>query len=175
MAKIYLNIEADDAADLQNILWRLAGMSASSLEGTRINAIQQQDHPQNGYDSGNSAQAANQGAEERPTTTRRGRPPKDAQNAVAPSATPASATTASDDTQGQGASSQGRSLADQIAEVVAEEDGAPTREAVEAVVKAYFNVHGAMAAQEKLKEVSGAARISEIPVDKFAAVIAAFA
>lgn len=159
MAKIQLIIEAEDGADLQNTLRYMAANGASVVAaGTAGVAAASTDAADN---------ASNQVTEGANKRTRRTKEQIAADEAAA------------------AARGGTRDLAEQIAEVQAEEtavdlglgDGpaaaAPTIDDVKAAMTAHMGKHSAKKTQDVLLATTGAGMISAIPAEKYAAAIAA--
>lgn len=143
MAKIFLNIEADSAEELREVMRGLAGVAGDFAVD---------------YDDKGMPEVV-----ERPTRVRRTK----AQIAADEAAEKAASSNGAGSMEGGIA---GRSLADQIKEATS--DG-PTLDDVKKLASEFVAKHSAAKAQDLIKEHTGATRMSEIPADKYGAAIQA--
>lgn len=183
MAKIILSIEADSPQDLQEALHGLAGPSTYTgiaQEGYRYNT----GDDEGGEESADTTNASGSGRRPRRTKAQIA---ADAQAAAQGNDTSASATSVSSGTQAPAASSPagspGPSLYDQVKEAnaaveaqeqgAAADTGAPTKEAVMAVMQRHMAAHSPAKTQEVLNTSVGAKSIGQIDPSRYAEAITA--
>lgn len=175
MAKIFLNIEAEDAADLRHTLVELANVTTFKVDYAAALAEQVQEREE--MPDARSTQDVEPGEQPK----KRGRPKSSAATSESPS--PSGPSTAASDPSKNSASSDGKGSSpdpfmEQVKQAAAEtaaSDQQPTMEAVRKAMSAYLQVdgHNAGGLQKILKEIAGAERMSDVPAEKYAAVLAA--